>query len=354
MPAFAFCQRPDGRFERIGPEVEALTGVPPERWQTEKDLLTRLAEDPAALQRQIEASASSREGVVHTLRLRREGDGRLATVMECRRAVLDKAGQVHAFEGYWIDLTRLELAERRLATAAWAQALSPVTMGLAHDFNNALTGILSLSEFFLSQTDAQHPFHEGLGLIKQNTHQAARLAHQLMRIHHDKPGERSCRDLNTLVGDFMDLLRRVVPKRIGLTHQCCATPLPVKVDAVEFQQIVLHLVLNAVAVLPDRGAIHIETSLHASPPNLSHSSGGKLHGAQACLAVSDTGPGIEPAHLPRIFDPFFTTKPPEQASGLGLHLAGQFAGRHGGTISVESELGKGSTFRVWLPFVKLE
>jgi signal transduction histidine kinase len=354
VPTFSFRQHPAGHFDRISPEIVNLTGAPPERWRLEPDLLFRLVEDREAFQRQIEAAARSPDGVVHTFRLRHEHTGRVSTVMECRRALLDESGGVCVYEGFWIDLTWWDAAEQRLAAAAWAEALSPVTMGVVHDFNNALTGILSLSEFFHSQTDAQHPFHEGLGLIKNNTHQAARLAHRLMRLHHEQPGTCECRDLNTLASDFMDLLRRVVPKRIAVTQQWATTPLPVKVDPVAFQQTVLFLVLNAVEAIVERGTIHLETSFHATPPVLGHAVGVRPRKKSACLGIVDSGVGIPTDHLARLFEPFFTTKSAKRGLGLGLHLAGSFAESHGGAISAESEQGRGSTFRIWLPFVELE
>jgi signal transduction histidine kinase len=354
VPGFAFRQRPDLSFDRISPEVEEWTGVPAERWQREKELFLRLVESPEQVKQQIEASAKSPEGVMHFFRLRHDRTGRVASIAECRRGVLDKNGRVLAYEGFWLDLTRLALAEKRLAAASWKEALSAVTMGVAHDFNNALTGILSLSEFFLSQTDAQHPFHEGLGIIKQNTHQAARLAHQLMRLHHDQPGKRDYRDLNTLASDLMDLLRRVIPKRIALTSQWAAGPLPVEVDAVEFQRVVLYLAQNAAEAIADRGEIRLETSFHREPPTLRHWVGVRPGVPSACLAVVDNGVGIPADNLRHVFEPFFTTKPPDRGAGLGLHHARLFAEQHGGGISVDSREGQGSTFRVWLPFVVLE
>jgi signal transduction histidine kinase len=354
VPSVSFRQRRDFSFERISPDVAAMTGVPAERWQREKDLFLQVVEDSVSVLRQVEAAAHTPDGVVHSFRLRNPLDERLCWIVECRRTVLDTTGSVVAYEGFWLDLTRMAHVEERLATAAWREALSPVTMGVVHDFNNALTGILSLSEFFHQQTNAQHPFHEGLALIKQNTHQAARLAHRLMRLHHDKPGRRECSDLNTLAADLVELLRRVIPKRIALTNQWATVPLPVEIDSVGFQQTMLFCALNASEAIADRGTVHVETSFHARPHAPVRFVGSMPAGPSACLSIADSGAGIRPDRLSRLFEPFFTTKPAGRGSGLGLYHARLFAEAQGGAISVESEEGKGSTFRLWFPRVSLE
>jgi signal transduction histidine kinase len=354
--AFPFRQRPDLTFGLVSPPMEELTGVPAIRWQREPGLLLQLVEieDAEVLKTRINRCAKSVEPIAHTFRLRHARTGRVAHVVEWRRALRDACGELCGYEGLWLDITWHALPEQRLASATWKEALSHATLGLAHDFNNALTGILSLSEHFLSQIDAQHPFHEGLWLIRQNSQRAAQLAHRLMRLHHDKPGTRDFRDLNALAADAFDLLRCVIPKRIDLTSQWVQTPLPVEVDAVECQRVIIYLALNAAEAIADRGRIHLETSLHRELPSLGCFVGRAPRPPAACLSVADSGAGIKAENLPRAFEPFFTTKPAENAAGLGLYHASQFAQASGGAVAVESAEGVGSTFRVWLPWVDME
>jgi signal transduction histidine kinase len=226
--------------------------------------------------------------------------------------------------------------------------------GVVHDFNNALTGILSLSEYFLMQMDAQHPFHEGLTLVKQNTHKAAQLAHRLLRLHHDKPGSREYRDLSKVASDLEDILRRTIPKRIEVTCHWLATPLPVEVDAVELQQVIVYLAQNAVQAIPDHGKMHFETSLHREPPTLQRFVGVQPRAAAACLAVADTGPGLKTGPSVSVLDPFAHPPGANAPAALGLYQAKRFVETHGGALSVEPTEGSGTTFRLWLPFVNLE
>jgi len=352
--ACAFRQRPDFSFEQIGPQVERLTGVPAERWLRESDLFWRLVEAPASVRRRMERATASPEGLISAFCLRHALTGQRRWIAEFRRPVIDGQGRVTAFDGVWLGLERMDEMETRLAQAAWKEALSEVTMGVVHDFNNALTGILSLSEYFLMQIDAQHPFHEGLTLVKQSTHEAAQLANRLLRLHHDKPGTRECRDLSKVAGDLEDILHRTIPKRIEVTCQWAATPLPVEVDAVELQHVIVYLAQNGAQAIPDRGKVHFETSLHREPPTLQRFVGVQPQAAAACLTVTDTGPGLTTDPSVPVVDPF--ANPPGAIAGaaLGLRQARRFVESHGGALSAEPAEGGGTAFRLWLPFVNLE
>jgi signal transduction histidine kinase len=354
-PGTSFRQRADLTVEHAHSFLAERTGVPAERWLREKQLFLRSVAPPdaAAVRQQLRQAARSPEGVSHTFRLRHAAHGRLTHLAEFRRATLDERGRVRGYEGCWLDVTRWAELEQRLAGASWKETLSAITMGMVHDFNNALTGILSLSEHFHSQTDAQHPFHEGLGFIRQNARHAANLAHRLLRLHHDQPGAPKLCDLNPLVGDLMDLLRRFLPKRIELVSQLGARPLPVEVETFDLQRVIIYLAMNAAEAIAERGRITLETSFHPEPPALRDFVGQPPRAASACLTVTDTGKGVQAAPLTRIFEPFFTTKAPGQGAGLGLHHARLFAERHQGALSVETAEGRGSAVRLWLPFVNL-
>jgi two-component system cell cycle sensor histidine kinase/response regulator CckA len=241
------------------------------------------------------------------------------------------------------------LSERRLATAAWKETLGLLTLGLSHDFNNVLAGTLALTESYLAQVPKDHPFREGLHLIKQNTEQAAQLVRRIAQLHRGKVGNPGYQNLNDVVADSVDLLRKVVPKRIDLVSLPAPEQLPIYVDAVELQQVLINLALNAADAMPERGTLRIQTSVHPSLPPWEHSVGNAPRLPAVCLSVADTGTGIKSRHLGFIFDPFFTTKPMNKGSGLGLYNARLFAEKHFGAISVESREGEGTTFRVWLP-----
>ena len=350
-PGVLFRQRADLSFEFASPRLEELTGHPFAKWERDPALFWQVVHelDADEMKRQLHLSGQSAEGVASHFRLRHAVTGQVTYISEFRRAQRDAAGRVTGYEGFWQDVTRQTLAERRLATAAWKETLGLLTLGLSHDFNNVLAGTLSLSESFLSQIQPDHPFHEGLTLVKRNTQQAAQLIQRIAQLHLGKTGTRGYQDLNELVRDGAALLRTVVPKRIELATELAAAPLPLYVDAVEFQQVLINLALNATEAMPERGRLTLRASQQETLAPMGQSVGTPPRLPAVCLAVADSGQGIKARLLPLIFDPFFTTKPMNRGSGLGLYNARLFAEKHQGSISVESEEGKGATFRVWLP-----
>jgi len=350
-PGVLFRQRPDLSFEFASPRLEELTGHSPEKWRDEPGLFWRVVHelDADELKQQLHLAGQSAEGVESHFRIRHATTGRVFYLSEFRRALRDAGGRLIGYEGFWLDVTRQTLSERRLATAAWKETLGLLTVGLAHDFNNVLAGILGLSETFLAQIPDDHPFREGLTLVKRNSQHAAQLIQRIAQLHRGKTGSRAYQNLNDLVKDNSELLRNVLPKRVELTSELARPQLPLYVDAVEFQQVLINLALNAAEAMPDGGRLTLCTSQHESLPAMPHHVGTPPRLPAACLVMTDTGHGIKERLLPFIFDPFFTTKPMNRGSGLGLYNARLFAEKHQGAISVESKEGAGATFCLWLP-----
>ncbi len=350
-PGVYFQQRPDLSFDFVSASMAHLTGISVSEWLNAGPMLSRVIHDLDAEEfaRHVQRAATSPDGCETSLRIRHAISGRVSYVTEHRRALRDERGQVCGYAGFWDDVTRQTLSERRLATAAWKETLGLLTLGLSHDFNNVLAGTLALAESYLTQVPKDHPFREGLQLIKQNTEQAALLVRRIAQLHRGKVGNPGYQNLNEIVADSVDLLRKVIPKRIELISSPATEPLPLYVDAVETQQVLINLALNAADAMPERGELRIGTSLHPTLPPWEYHVGTIPRVPAACLSVGDTGTGIKPRHLGYIFDPFFTTKPMNKGSGLGLYNARLFAQKNAGAISVESREGAGTTFRVWLP-----
>ncbi len=350
-PGVVFRQRPDLTFEFATRGLEALTGHALSLWETHPGLFWRAIHelDSEEFKRRLDGMATEAEGVTNRFRIRHAQTGRVSYIAEFRRAEYDPAGRILRYDGYWLDETRLTLSERRLATAAWKETLGLLTLGLAHDFNNVLAGILALSEAFLSQIQPDHPFYEGLVLVKRNTQQAAQLVQRIAQLHRGKTGTRAYHNLNDIVKEGVDLLRKVIPKRIELDVDLQSVSLPIYSDAVELQQVLINLALNSSEAMPERGKITIQTSRHDLLSAANHWVGELPKPPAICLSIADCGCGIKARHLPFLFDPFFTTKPMNRGSGLGLYNARLFAEKHQGAISVESVEGAGARFCVWLP-----
>jgi PAS domain S-box-containing protein len=350
-PGVIFSQRPDFSFGYVSGRMEELTGLSLEEWKHQPRRFWDVVHEADAvdLQHQFAQAARAGQTLTSTYRVKNLVTGRVSYVLEHRRPVVSRGRLVLGYEGVWLDVTRQTLAEKRLTSAAWKETLAVVTMGLAHDFSNVMAGIHSLSESFHKELDEAHPFWEGMGLIKKSALQASQLVHRIVNLHLGKPGERNYHDLNQIVSELLELVRKVIPRRIEILSELSKDALPVYVDAFEFRQVIINLALNASDAMPERGRLVFRTSGLAKPMESARMRGTVGRYPSAVLSVEDNGCGIQPAHLDLIFDPFFTTKSGSKGSGLGLYNACLFAEKHHGAVGVESEPGRGSVFHVCLP-----
>lgn len=350
-PGVIFSQRADLSLRFSSPRIEEFTGASLELWQRRPEMFWEVVHeaDAEGLRLQLKAAAHSPEGVTSTFRIRHLHTGRITYVLENRQAMTSPGGLLLGYECLWLDVTRQAIAERRLSTAAWKETLAVLTMGLVHDFSNVMSGIHSLSESFVTQIDETHPFHEGLSLIQKNSLQASKLVHRIIHLHQGKTGESNYHDLNEVLTELKELVRKIVPRRIEFVVEPSPEGLPLYIDLVEFRQVIINLIINAVDAMPQTGRLTLTASRHTELPPLAFSQGSPPRLPAICLSVQDTGCGIKERHLQNIFDAFFTTKPVDKGSGLGLYNARLFVERCHGCVSVESQEGVGTIFRLWLP-----
>lgn len=192
-----------------------------------------------------------------------------------------------------------------------------------------------------------HPFKEGLTLIQKNSGQANQLVQRMINLHLGQIGERSYHNLNDVVRDIIDLVAKILPRRIQIESELAPGTLAIYADLVELRQAVINLLLNAADAMPQGGKLTLKTSRHEDLPKIEHMKGSLPRLPCLCLTIRDTGTGIKERHLAAIFDPFFTTK--AKGSGLGLYNARVAVENHSGAISVESKEGAGTSFHFWLP-----
>jgi PAS domain S-box-containing protein len=347
-PCIIFSQRPDFSLQFVSPNIQELTGISVADWSAQPRRFWEIVHESDApeLQQQFRRALRTGEAVTNTYRIRHAKTGHVAYILEHRQPALSQNGLLLGYEVVWLDVTRQTIAEKRLSTAAWKETLAILTLGLAHDFKNIMAGIHSLSESFLSQVEPGHPFEEGLSLIKKSSLQASQLVQRMISLHIGQTGERNYHDLNELARDLVELVSKILPRRISIATEFTPAALPVYADAVEFRQVVINLILNAADAMPRGGKLTLRTSRHTEAPQLEHFKGVFPRLPCVCLTIQDTGCGIAPRHLGSIFDPFFTTK--SKGSGLGLYNARIAAEKHHGAISVQSREGEGSTFQIWL------
>jgi len=338
-------------FSAVNSVFTTITGISRDEWQSQPGLFWRVIHeaDVGDMEEKICRCQPGTEPLISDFRVRHAKTGRVTHVQEYRYRTCDANGTPRGFEGIWLDVTRQTLAERRLAAAAWKETLAVLTLGMSHDFANIMAGIHSLAESFLAKIEREHPFHEGLELIKKNSLEATRLVQRVVHLNRGQVGERGYHDLNVVVAEVSEMVRMVLPRPVEVVTELAPGALPGYVDPVELRQVVINLALNASDAMPKGGRLELRTSLENDLPELPHRKGALPRLPAVCLTVRDSGSGIKPRHVATLFDPFFTTKAIHKGSGLGLYNAGLFVEKHQGCISVDSKEGAGSTFRLWLP-----
>ncbi|HEU0009878.1 MAG TPA: ATP-binding protein [Verrucomicrobiae bacterium] len=349
-PGVLFRQAADLRFEFLSPRIADWTGHPPEAFLARPSLFFECVHwrDADVLREHLNP-AGSPAGRSARFRFRHFATGRVTHVSEFRRVMFDPAGAAGGWEGFWQDETRLALAERRLESAAWKEALSELTGGFTHDFNNVFGAVHSLSDSFLSQIEPGHPFHEGLALMKRDTRQAGQLVQRLQQLHLTHAGQLAYHDLNAAVTESAELLRRGLSKRVEIVTELAAAQLPIHADAVSLQHVIVALVLNGAEAMSGGGRVVLRTRSLVEPRPPDRFAGTWPKSPSVWLSVQDAGPGFAPPQLAAIFEPGFTTRPASLGIGLGLLHARRFAERHRGAISVEAVPGVGATVHLWLP-----
>jgi signal transduction histidine kinase len=348
-PCVIFSQRPDFSLQFASPNIQELTGMDAADWSSQRGRFWDLVHesDAAELQQQFKQAVQTGAAITNTYRIRHVVTGRVAYVLEHRQPAVSQSGLLLGYEVVWLDVTRQTIAEKRLSTAAWKETLAVITLGMAHDFTNIIAGIHSLSESFLSSLEPVHPFHEGLSLIKKSSLQAGQLVQRMVNLHVGQTGERNYHDLNDIANDLAELVSKILKRRILVDKELAPGRLPVYLDAVEFRQVVINLMLNAADAMPHGGCLTLRTARCETLPALEHVKGTLPRLPCICLTIQDSGTGIKERHLASIFDAFFTTK--SKGSGLGLYNARLAMEKHHGAISVQSKEGMGTSFHLWLP-----
>jgi PAS domain S-box-containing protein len=254
---------------------------------------------------------------------------------------MDERGEAAGTVTVARDVTERLTLENQLRHAQKLDALGRLSGGIAHDFNNVLTAILAGAHLLAQSLSASHPELAGdADEIRAAAQRGAELTRKLLAFGRRDMLERHPLDLVSVVADTAAMARRLLPEHIDVRTELPSPPVTVEADHGALSQILLNLVTNARDAMPVHG--RLEISLARRPAN-----GREV----ARLAVRDTGIGMDEATRAHIFEPFFTTKPPGAGTGLGLSIAYGLIQQHEGSISVESEPGRGTTVVIDLPIV---
>jgi len=276
-------------------------------------------------------------------------DGRLLQVQLSVRAVRNVAGEVDYYETFVRDATDQRRLQQQLTQSQKMEAIGRLAGGVAHDFNNLLTVITSYSDLVFQDLPPDDPRRDDVDQVRKAADGAAALTRQLLAFSRQQVLEPKVIDLNSVVDNLKKILQRVIGEDVELATVLAAELGAVKADVSQIEQILMNLAVNARDAMPTGGKLTIETTNVDYDPERQQRSDGSREFVM--LAVTDTGTGMDEATKAKIFEPFFTTKQPGKGTGLGLATVYAIVTQAGGFIWVYSELGHGTSFKIYLPRV---
>jgi signal transduction histidine kinase len=246
--------------------------------------------------------------------------------------------------------TQQSLLERQLIESQKMEGIGRLAGGVAHDFNNLLTAILGYTDLLESQLGDEN-LKSDLREIRLAGERAAALTGQLLAFSRRQILQPRTLDLNSVVSNIEKMLLRLIGEDITMVTHLEPALGSVKADPGQLEQVIMNLAVNARDAMPEGGTLTLETANAALGPDFVAIHPGALAGAHAVLTVADTGVGMSDEVRSHAFEPFFTTKERGKGTGLGLATAYGIVKQSGGYITVESEPGRGTSFRIYLPVV---
>jgi signal transduction histidine kinase/ActR/RegA family two-component response regulator len=254
------------------------------------------------------------------------------------------------------DVTERQQAEAerqhlqtQLIQAQKMEAVGQLAGGVAHDFNNILTAVLMQLSLLREEPHLTSEVQAGLKDLEGEAKRAANLTRQLLMFSRRQTLQPQLLDLNSLLGNLLKMLRRLIGEHISLEFSGAAGDLWLEADPGMLEQVVMNLVVNARDAMPAGGRVSLTTQLVNFDESASQRNPEARPGAFACLAITDTGCGMDEATIKHIFEPFFTTKEVGKGTGLGLATVYGIVKQHRGWVEVRSAVDHGSTFEVFLP-----
>lgn len=347
-----FRSNPGGAFLDVNPALVSMLG-----YGSKEELLT------LNLDRDIYENPTDRISAVRTYQFNGRANGievnwkrrdrKSIIVRLCGRALRDQEGQIKYFEVIAEDITEKRTLEEQFRQAQKMEAIGRLAGGVSHDFNNLLGVIIGYSDLLLPTLPAGDLSRHRIEEIKKAGQRAASLTRQLLAFSRKQVLTPKVLDLNAVVGETSKMLLRLLGEDIELITRLSPALDYVKVDPTQIEQVIMNLAINSRDAMPQGGKLVIETA----NTELDQRYGQQRHievrpGNYVLLTVSDTGIGMDEKTQARIFEPFFTTKEMGKGTGLGLATVYGIIKQSGGYIWVYSEVGKGTTFKVYMPRVK--
>ncbi|WP_439629959.1 PAS domain S-box protein [Gemmata sp.] len=308
------------------------------------------ATDPGAVARLREAVKQKRPCTVELLNYRKDGTPFWNELSVS--PVQDATGRLTHFVGAEVDVTERRLLEEQLRQSQKMDAVGQLAGGVAHDFNNLLTIINGYSDLVLSQAPEGTETWEFAREINRAGGRAAALTQQLLAFSRKQVLETKVLSLNAIVADTDRMLRRLIGEDVSVSAVLAPDLGHVRADPGQIEQVIINLAVNARDAMPRGGRLTIETANAELDPTYTQTRPDLRPGPYVLLAMTDTGTGMDAATRARIFEPFFTTKLPGKGTGLGLATVFGIIKQSGGHLDVYTEVGRGTTFKIYLPRVE--
>ncbi|MBI4503612.1 MAG: PAS domain S-box protein [Gemmatimonadetes bacterium] len=336
------------RILYVNPKFEAVTGYTAAEAIGQNPRMLQSGSHPADFYRQMWETITSGQiwrGELHN----RTKDGRLFRERASIAPVTDASGTITHYLAIKEDITDRKQLEDELRQAQKMEAVGRLAGGVAHDFNNLLTVILGNCEIVLADMKDDDEIRRDLVEIEAAARRAASLTRQLLAFSRRQIIQPQILDLNALVEGIGKMIRRLLGEDITVAMQLAKDVGRVIADPGQLEQVLLNLSVNARDAMPDGGRLAIQTANMDVDPTFQRDHPGAQVGPHVKIAITDTGTGMTPEVRAHLFEPFFTTKPAGKGTGLGLSTVYGIVKQSNGSIFVQSEPDRGSTFTILLP-----
>ena len=338
-----------GKVTSLNKAGEAITGYNREEAMG-MNMSTLIAPDYRRLWRErLDSQIGGETKTSYEFEIVSKGGARITLETDTR--LIFRVGKPVAVQGIARDVTERRRLEAHLLQSQKMEAIGRLAGGVAHDFNNMLTVITGYSQWMLDELPPGSPMRESAAEILLATNRAASLTRQLLVFSRNQVIQPIIVDLNDLVAQMDQMLRRLIGENIELVTKTYSDLGLIQADPGQIEQVILNLAVNARDAMPLGGRLTLETTDVHIHEQRARTEGDCSPGAYVMLAVSDTGSGIDEEIKAHIFEPFFTTKEQGRGTGLGLSTVYGIVKQDGGHIRVESQPGIGTVFRIYFPRV---
>ncbi|MEO6035374.1 MAG: PAS domain S-box protein, partial [Verrucomicrobiota bacterium] len=308
-------------------------------------------DDRDSIQRIFEDTVSTGSGQRAAFRFVRK-DGTIRFIESQGSVVRDKSGQTNKVVVVSRDITDRLTLETKLRQSQKMEAIGRLAGGIAHDFNNLMQAIIGYTNLLLQRLQPSDTNRDTIVQIEKSADRAAALTAQLLAFSRKQVLKPKVFSLDIAVADVSKLLRRLIGENIQIVSRAGQSAQHVSADPGQIEQVILNLSLNARDAMPQGGTLTIETTCLELLDKPEGFSDDFRPGSYVRLSITDTGLGMTPEVKAHLFEPFFTTKSLGKGTGLGLSIVYGIVRQSGGEISVHSEVGRGTTFHVFLPRVE--